>query len=89
MFPEKYPWSTLIDNDAQAVPSFQHLNKASWRMLQTKLETSQLWKQALFSVLAMFIAPPQKEESSTHLKFNSSHLKSYYPKRKVSFQPSV
>ena len=60
MFPEKYPWSTLIDNDAQAVPSFQHLNKASWRMLQTTLETSQLWKQAFFSVLAMFIAPPKK-----------------------------
>ena len=32
---------------------------------------------------------PQKEESSTHLKFNSSHLKSYFPKRKVIFQRSV
>ena len=58
-------------------------------MLQTTLETSQLWKQALFSMLAMFIAPPQKEESSTHLKFNGSHLKSYFPKRKVIFQRSV
>ena len=42
-----------------------------------------------FSMLAMFIAPPQKEESSTHLKFNGSHLKSYFPKRKVIFQRSV